>query len=106
MNKYELLKRCKFYKGEENCPIFDDYNKGTLWFYEKYWVEQLVSGKSLETEIEEYGSYPVHNIDTEEQVPYSLKAVLFNSYCKTAMGTREETVAGFEKFLKKYYFYD
>lgn len=103
MTKEELLKQCRYYKGENTAPAFEDGNMGALWFYEKHWVDELASGASFATEMQEHETYPVQKIDTEDKVPYSLKSVLFNRYCKTAMGTRKEIADGFERLLKKYY---
>ena len=34
----QLLKSCRYYKGEKECPEGFDQNQQMLWFYESCWV--------------------------------------------------------------------
>ncbi len=103
MERDELIKRCRYYKGEASLPKFDDHTKEALWEYEKFWVEQMMRNEDPNYLGVEYQSFPTENIDPDDKVPYSLKCLLFNRYGKTAMGTREETAKGFAKLLSDYY---
>lgn len=38
--KAELIKRCRYYKGEEDCPYIEAKEEH-FWKYEKIWVEKL-----------------------------------------------------------------
>lgn len=40
MGKEKLLKFCRYYKEEDDCP-FDDPNMSVIWFYERVWVEDI-----------------------------------------------------------------
>lgn len=104
MTRQELIKQCRYYKGENTSPRFDDQNKEMLWFYEKTWVEQITEGAKLRPLYEEYETYPTDLIDKEDKIPYSLKALLLNRYCKDSMGTREDDAKNFNSFLIKYYY--
>ncbi len=41
MKKSDLLKYCRYYKGEDNSP-FEEQNKSMLWFYERSWVFDMM----------------------------------------------------------------
>lgn len=107
MQKDELIKKCRYYKGEEKSPFTgkseEELVKNSLWFYEMGWVEEMLRGKDPNYLAIEYTSFPTKNIDPEDKVPFSLKCLLFNRYGKNEMGTREETAKGFAEFLKRYY---
>lgn len=38
--KEQLIKRCRFYKGEEECP-FENEKDSHFWLYESIWVDKL-----------------------------------------------------------------
>lgn len=38
MTREELIKQCRYYKGEEECPFKHDDNKARFWFGELQWV--------------------------------------------------------------------
>lgn len=104
MTREELIKDCKYYKGEIKAPVFDDQNKNMLWFYEQYWVQELINNpKSFKDMGDEYETYPTELIDKDEKVPYTLKTLLLNRYCKGSMGTKEDDAKSFNEFLQHYY---
>ena len=54
MDKKDLVKFCRYYKGEDDCP-FKDQNKSMLWFYERAWVyDMLNDSDSLSSAIDDY----------------------------------------------------
>lgn len=102
MDKKELLKSCRYYKGEDDCP-FREQNKSMLWFYECAWInEMLNNGNSLSIAIEEYIRLGLGAFEQFDDIPLSLKALLFNRYGRTSQ-SMTEAVEPFKKFYKKYY---
>lgn len=98
MKKDELIKLCKYYKGEDNNPFKDD--KQTAWSIENNWVKE-VSGDKPSALLAEYcltfqRIYPQWAND--KVIPMSLKALLHDRY--THFGGSDD---GFIKWIKKYY---
>lgn len=54
MGKEDLIKQCRFYKGENECPFTEDgYHRAMLfWKAEKEWVEDPTLENSEETKLE------------------------------------------------------
>ena len=75
--KEELIKQCRYYKGEEESPYEGvDQDKDMLWFYESHWV---MSGTS-EDMVSDY--HRLHISTDNISIPTSLKALLFNRFAK------------------------
>ncbi len=104
MTREELIKQCKYYKGEEECPYDGQQtNKEMLWFYERCWFLGMLRGEDFKTICEEYKTYTANTIETNEKIPFTLRALLFNRYAQTSMTSREETIKNFTEFLNTYY---
>lgn len=102
MDKKDLLKFCRYYKGEDDNP-FREQNKSMLWFYERAWInEMLNNGNSLSIAIEEYIRLGLGLFEQFDDIPLSLKALLFNRYARTSQ-SMTEAVEPFKKFYKEYY---
>lgn len=102
MEKKDLLKLCRYYKGEDDCP-FKEQNKSTLWFYERAWVfDTLNNSNSLSSAIEEYIRLGLGLFEQFDDIPLSLKALIFNRYARTS-NSMTEAVEPFKKFYKEYY---
>lgn len=102
MDKKDLLKFCRYYKGEDDSP-FREQNKSMLWFYERAWInEMLNNGNSLSIAIEEYIRLGLGLFEQFDDIPLSLKALLFNRYAMTSQ-SMTEAVEPFKKFYKEYY---
>lgn len=102
MDKKDLLKFCRYYKGEDDCP-FKEQNKSMLWFYERAWIFDMLSdSENLSACIDEYIRLGLGLFEQFDDVPLSLKALLFNRCAKTS-----QSIAGavepFKKFYKEYY---
>ena len=56
MNKKELLKHCKYYKGENECPYPQDDGRSIWWKIESYGVEagDEMDGKTLSSTMVNY----------------------------------------------------
>ena len=48
MEREELLKYCRYYKGEEACPFENDDDKCRFWFGELQWVKANAESKWTE----------------------------------------------------------
>ena len=95
--KEELIKQCRYYKGEEESPYEGvDQDKDMLWFYESHWV---MSGTS-EDMVSDYHS--LHISTDNISIPTSLKALLFNRFAKGYQSTQEAKIA-FPSFLARHY---
>ena len=102
MNKKDLLKFCRYYKGEEHNP-FRDQNKSMLWFYERAWIyDMLNDNNSLSSTIDDYIRVGLGLFEQFDKIPLTLKALLFNRYAMTS-NSIEEAVEPFKRFYKEYY---
>lgn len=100
-----LLGFCKYYQGEENNPYEkEDTNKAMLWFYERCWVHSMnnYGDGYFHSMIGEYNSVGLKDFEKEDGVPYTLKALMFNRYCKGCFST-VEAVEPFKEFYRIYY---
>lgn len=101
MNNDQLLKSCRYYKGEEQNPfIASDSDYALLWTLEKAWVSEAESGKTSVLLIE-YCDNLRHDIPewaNDKVAPFSLKGLLYDRYTHFGGG-----VDGFKFFFKKFY---
>lgn len=103
---YNLIEACHFY-GRDYDP--NDSNMKQLAFYEEWWVRRKLE-RSIDEEvnalfanyIEEYLMVGLGDFQATDDVPLTLKAVLFNRYAKGEYSLRS-AVAGFKDFYQKYY---
>ncbi len=74
---------CRYYKGETENPFEEvDSVKASLWFHERCWVNFKQDSQQKNffcTEIAEYICYNL--LDFNDNVPLSLKTLLWNRYC-------------------------
>jgi len=95
--KKELIKQCRYYKGEEESPYEGvDQDKDMLWFYESHWV---MSGTNEDMVSDYHG---LHISTDNISIPTSLKALLFNRFAKGYQSTQEAKIA-FPSFLARHY---
>lgn len=106
MTREELIAQCKYYNGEDKDPFKGiDSAKSSLFFYESKWVEFNEEGETelLEKYIERYDYAGLTDLDADN-VPKSLKALLFSRWCHWAGGYDEKIHAkSFRPFYKEYY---
>ena len=97
------LLHCHYYHGEESCPeIIKQLPAGeALWFYEKRWVEFNMETEDLNLYVDEYNAYGMSDFSTEDGVPISLKALLFNRFYRG--GYVEVGGASFRKWYQETY---
>ena len=100
MEKNDLLKFCKYYKGESANP-YDGKNQNAMmfWNYEKAWCE--INAKSLTNEESEssqtilhflaaYSNAGLSSFRIEDDTPISLKALLYNRFDHWFQGTAND----------------
>lgn len=114
MENKDLLKFCRYYKGEKENPYDNEgqgeeqgetQNKALLWQYERAWIEANFSedGKNmLMGYISEYASVGLAMFELHDDIPVSYKALLFNRYARTAYSIIY-AAESFKKFYHKYY---
>lgn len=98
-----LIKQCRYYKGEKECPkSIDKKGMGGIWRYEQMWVEreELRDEKGFNTE--EYIHYGLKDFMADDGTPISLKALLYNRY-EHWSGDYGNTTEGFKAWYKGYY---
>jgi len=103
----DLIKQCHYFKDEDvnpydGKPVTDgtDQNKSMIWFYERFWVKQRASGQVLTECLNEYLAADLRFFEAEDNVPVSLKALLFNRYMK---GSSDGNTEPFKAFYRQYY---
>ena len=102
MTREDAINLCKYYKGEEESP-YTDQNESMLWFYERAWVYKMLNNdESFGLMLEEYLFIGLKDFEKFDDTPITLKALLFNRYCKTAQSILS-AVEPFKEFYHKYY---
>lgn len=94
MTKEDLIKHCRYYKGEDENPFEPDggenQNKMMFWFYEQCWVNFTLAtikdkncedASILHSSLKEYIAHGLADFEQFDNVPIKLKALLFNRYC-------------------------
>ena len=104
MNKDVIQSFCRYYKGEDKCP-FKDGDKQMFWLSEKWWFKQTITVDYAGCEViipllKEYVDAGLSRFEMYDSVPITLKAILFNRYCKYAESV---DIEGFKKFYKTIY---
>lgn len=101
----ELTHNCHYYKGEQQNPFEGiDQNKAMLWFYESVWARETSQPNSdcYASIVDEYNFAGLTDFEQGDGVPLSLKALLFNRYCKGCYSMLD-AVEPFKKFYREYY---
>ena len=79
--KSDLLKSCRFYKGEAENPFTD--SRSSLWSLERSWVQEASASPAstiLSDAIENFRINLPDWVD-DEPLPLSLKSFLLDRYC-------------------------
>lgn len=101
MTKEELINCCRYYNGTDE-RNFKDSDKNMLAFYEKIWVHETLDNYNFEDVIDDYNEVGLGSFQTNDGIPVTLKALLFNRYARTCY-TTFDAVEPFKKFYKEYY---
>lgn len=107
MKAKDYIRFCRYYKGEPKCP-FNDGDAAAFWDYEKVWAElnsdEMNGREYLADMIDVYGSAGLALFEIHDDTPVSLKALLFNRYCKWNSASIYECADGFKTFYKDRYY--
>ena len=103
--KKDLLKYCKYYKGEKENPY--EGNKAMLWLAESVWYREYSKDNNLTDMLlsvcENYDEAGLLNFKETDGVPIALKATIFTLYAKYNSGTIREAGEQFKQFYNIYY---
>ena len=110
MTRDELIKQCRYYKGEESNPFEGvDQDKTAFWSYEYIWVENF-KGAYIDDHLPQscylaLSSVANANKGELSSVPVSLQLLLFNRYVHWLGGYQslEDDVASFVAWLQRTY---
>ncbi len=98
MNKEDLIKLCRYYKGEKENPYEGD--KGMFWYIERGYVDmRVVEDKALADCGSEYMRQGLLDFEEFDGTPLLLKALLYNRFEYWLQGSVKE----FKKFYKESY---
>lgn len=107
MRTSELLKSCRFYRGETINPYEGaDSNRALMWSLEQMWVKRAERGLSpadSET-LKDYEAFGLKSFSADDGVPLSFKAFLFNRFMhwQGGNGMKNDRDA-FKQFYLRYY---
>lgn len=97
--KQDLIDKCRYFKGQETCPeSLKKAGKEYLWFYELKWVE--LNGQYEGNR--EYEDKDLASFEKDDDVPISLKRMLFNRFIQDSWSVKE-AVPGFKKWYIEQY---
>lgn len=95
----KLLTACRYYKGEKENP-YQDGNKALFWNYERKWLEMFLDeSDTLVAYMDEYEKDGLLDFESKDNVPTTLKALLYNRFLYWSEGSPSE----FKKFYKDLY---
>ena len=103
-DREKLMELCRYYKGERENPYKEEQNKACLWSYERAWLLEFTKPQSrlLMSYLSQYTAVGLTCFSTDDNVPITLKALLFNRYARTQY-SNYEAVESFKRFYNKYY---
>ncbi len=94
-----LLTSCRYYKGEKE-NLFSDGIKAQFWEYEKKWLEMFLDESPILVGYrDEYAKDGLLDFESKDDVPITLKAMLYNRFLYWSEGSPSE----FKKFYKEQY---
>lgn len=101
----ELLKYCRYYKGEtEAPPEINEEGKANFWYYEQLWVEREEFRDENNYNTQEYINFGLADFNKDDGTPLTLKAILFNRHCHWNGGYGiENDIKTFKEWYKSYY---
>ena len=103
-DREKLMELCRYYKGEKENPYKEEQNKACLGSYERAWLLEFTKPQSrlLMSYLSQYTAVGLTCFSTDDNVPITLKALLFNRYARTQY-SNYEAVESFKRFYNKYY---
>lgn len=100
MEKDDLLKFCRYYHGEKSCKS-NDKDVQMIFNIERIWVDRMCDEDSNFNELlDEYITFGLTSLCETDDVPVTLKAILFNRFSQY---NDRIDVDAFKAWYKKYY---
>ena len=110
MTRDELIRQCRYYKGEEECPFEGiAQDKTSFWSYEEIWVNKFkgdyIDEQMTQSSYLAFPSVATANKGELSSVPVSFQQLLLNRYMHWLGGYRslEDDVESFVSWLKSSY---
>lgn len=111
MKQNDLLKYCRYYRGESENPYEGkDQDRALLWLYERAWIHDTLGvvesgevGTITGRLLDEYTGVGLSEFENEDGIPITLKSLLFNRFSQGNMSSMVDCVEPFKKFYKQYY---
>ena len=105
MNSKDLLVYCRYYKGEPNNPFLTDAERTLLWDCERYWAHAGENNQIdvLQTYLQQLMSAGMTILTIEDEVPITLKAVLYHHFCMRRGLLHTEGGEVFKAFYQNFY---
>lgn len=106
MDKKDLLKFCRYYKGEDDCP-FKNSPQFYIWTIERDWISEMgledVVSDRMSSALNRYITAGYTDFEKFDNTPITLKAMLFMLIEKWNEGiVKKDTFADFyQKWLHK-----
>ena len=100
-NLAALIAKCKFYKGEEDCP---DGIPFICWECEEMYVEQLVSGNGsfFKDVVDFYCQLGLDKVpELKDDNPIEVKALMFERFCHNSDSDPKSLAKSFPKYYTK-----
>ena len=105
MTKEELLKQCRYYKGEKECPFEpkEGDNKRELWYCEESWYrDMLADGEdAFRRDMGDYYGYEAGK-GLLSSLPVTLLARIFNRFAQSSY-TMSDAAREFKEFYGLWY---
>ena len=103
-DREKFMELCRYYKGEKENPYKGEQNKACIWSYERAWLLEFAKPQSrlLMSYLSQYTAVGLTCFSTDDNVPITLKALLFNRYARTHYSPYE-AAESFKRFYNKYY---
>lgn len=102
MKKDDLLRFCRYYRGESDNPFKNDDTRAILWDYERTWVSDNLKDGDFSDYLNDYIAVGLQDFAKYDDTPVTLKAMLFNRYAKSEY-SMQSAVPRFKDFYNKYY---
>ena len=105
MKREDAIKLCRYYHGEKECKLKEQTDI-MFWEYERVWVHETLKENDTSFFSEMLSLYLVIGLKDFEKfddTPITLKALLFDRFCKWRSGAPIDNVSEFKTFYKQTY---
>lgn len=100
MTREDLIKFCRYYKGEKEHPKTHDAIVHIAWNAERKWIEDFPNKGNCEDILKDYMEIGLTEFEMQDDTPIILKAYLFNRFCQYA---ERIDINAFKKFYLNEY---